>query len=469
MAQAPTTPMLLPLEPPSRQDLIHALAHARSTWVECAASDLGSVARGKRVHADDFVAAAGCRLPSVVWGLTVSAGESAEVFGPLLPKSYDDVRLVPDLHTLVQRPGRVQECSVICEPAGRLRSGLGEWDACALSPRAALRAVLRQYEAAGLAALVAPELELFLLNRNAAAQGGLEAARPTPTSPVQERACEAYSLERLTHFEAYFDELRAACVAMEIPWSGHAHESALSQFEVNFHPGEPLAQADAVFRFKRLARELAARHGFLTCFAAKPFWDQPGVGTHWHVSLQRRDRNGWPHVFATPQGEDSEALHHFIGGLQQDAGAAMALLAPYDMSYDRIRLSDASPTHARWGHEARSLAFRIPASGASGRRVENRLPGGDANPYLTLVATLGLGLRGLTQASPPQAEADALALPRSLPEALQALAQSTALRELLGEPLWALFGALKRHEHAQRAALADGRQDWDMRYLIELA
>lgn len=466
---APTPHMSLPLLPPSRENLIHALAHAGSTWVECAASDLGSVARGKRVHADDFVAAAGCRLPSVVWGLTASAGESAEVFGPLLPKTYDDVHLVPDLATLYPRPGRAQECTVICEPTGPLRNAQGEFDASALSPRAALRRVTAGYERAGLAALVAPELELFLLSRTAQAPG-LEAARPTPQSPVQERACEAYSLERLSHFEPYFDALRAECQALDIPWSGHAHESALSQFEVNFHPGEPLAQADAVFRFKRLARELAARHGFLACFAAKPFLDQPGVGTHWHVSLQRRDRAGWPHVFATPQGEDSEALHHFIGGLQHEAGAAMALFAPYDMSYDRIRLSDASPSHASWGHDARSLAFRIPASGASSRRVENRLPGGDANPYLTLAATLGLGLQGMTQAQPPHSGApEHLALPRSLPQALAALAHSQALREVLGEPLWALLGALKRHEHAERAALAHPRKDWDLRHLIELA
>ncbi|MBQ0936215.1 glutamine synthetase family protein [Ideonella paludis] len=461
--------MLLPLAPPSRQDLIHALAHAGSTWVECATSDLGSVARGKQVHADDFVSAAGCRLPSVVWGLTVSAGESAEVFGPLLPKTYDDVHLVPDLTTLAKRPGRAQECTVICEPTGRLRHAGGEFDASALSPRAALRRVIAGYERAGMAALVAPELELFLLSRSAQAPG-LEAALPSPHAPVQERACEAYSLERLSHFEPYFDELRTQCQALEIPWSGHAHESALSQFEVNFHPGEPLSQADAVFRFKRLAREVAARHGFLACFAAKPFLDQPGVGTHWHVSLQRRDRRGWPHVFATPEGEDSAALLHFIGGLQCEAAAAMALFAPYDMSFDRIRLSDASPSHASWGHDARSLAFRIPASGASSRRVENRLPGGDANPYLTLAATLSLGLRGLTQAQPPQSgAAESLALPRSLPEALDALTRSQALRELLGDPLWALFLALKRHEHAERSATANPRQEWDLRHLIELA
>jgi glutamine synthetase len=79
--------------------------------------------------------------------------------------------------------------------------------------------------------------------------------------------------------------------------TGYAHESAYAQFEVNFRPGEPLAQADAVFRFKRLARQVAERHGFLASFIAKPFLDQPGAGMHWHFSLQQT-RDGanacWP-------------------------------------------------------------------------------------------------------------------------------------------------------------------------------
>jgi glutamine synthetase len=238
---------------------------------------------------------------------------------------------------------------------------------------------------------------------------------------------------------------------------------------VNFRPGAPLAQADAVFRFKRVAREVAARHGFLASFAAKPFLDQPGTGMHWHFSVQRTAA-AWPHLFAHEGGESSDELGHFIAGLQSHTPAAMAFFAPFDMAYDRIALSDASPSHASWGAEDRSFAFRIPSSGASARRVENRLPGGDANPYLTVAATLGLGLVGLRTARAPHPGADAAhALPRTLTTALDALADSTTLRELFGAPLVDAFVAIKRHEHAERAALADPRQQWDLHHLIELA
>src|SRR5690606_36299042 len=167
---------------------------------------------------------------------------------------------------------------------------------------------LAQYAEMGLQATVAPELELFLLQRHGTT---IEAARAHPDSPGFERACEQYSLERTAHFEPFFDELYAGCEVLGIPVSGHLHEASLSQYEVNFRPGPALAQADAVFRFKRLAREIAARRGILASFAAKPFLDQPGAGVHWHFSLQHTGADvAWRHVFATPDGLGSPALMH---------------------------------------------------------------------------------------------------------------------------------------------------------------
>lgn len=458
-------PVIHPLSPPSHEVLLTALtrheAQVPVRRIECAMADFSSVARGKLVGRDDWLNHGGCKLPSVVLGLTLTGGEPEAVFGPVLPESYADMHLVPDLSTLACRPGRSGEMTVICEPAGALGNGL---DASALSPRGALRSVLARLQGAGLRANVAPELELFLLERHP--QQGLGAARGQPDSPARELAVEAFSLERTSHFEAYFDDLYAACETLGIPVCGHAHESALSQYEVNFQPGEPLSQADAVWRFKRLARELAARHGFLASFAAKPFLDQPGTGMHWHVSLQHTDARDWPHVFGLPDGASAPALAHFVAGLQAEAAATMAFLAPFDMSYDRIRLSDAAPSHASWGEESRSLAFRIPASGPAARRVENRLPGGDANPYLALATTLGLGLQGLLTRQAPVA---GQALPTTLAQALDALQASEPLRLLLGNPLVNAWTGIKRHESAERHAHADPRQDWDLRHLVELA
>jgi glutamine synthetase len=147
----------------------------------------------------------------------------------------------------------------------------------------------------------------------------------------------------------------------------------------------------------------------------------------------------------------------------------MAFFAPHDMAFDRIALSDACPSSASWGYDDRAVAFRIPQSSPQNRRIENRLPGGDANPYLTVAATLGLGLAGIEQGLRPAAESAGVALPRSLPQACDALERSALMRELFGDPLVDLFVALKRHESAERNGAADPRHHWDLVHLVELA
>jgi len=465
------------LPTPDRSAVLAALAQlsaAPVAAIECAVGDFTSVARGKSVGPADFVGMAGCRFPSVVFGLTLTAGEPETVFGPLLPASYLDISLVPDLATLSAQPGREGSAAVICEPVGPLHAQRYGRAICAseLSPRAALRRVLARLDQAGLVATVAPELELFLVDRREHdGQVSLHAPASREGAPARERACEAYSLERTGHFAAYFDALFAACHLQGIPVCGHAHEAAYSQYEVNFMPGEPLAQADAVFRFKRLARQAAAQFGFLATFAPKPFLDQPGTGMHWHFSLQHKDGASASHTnaFAHPDGSDRDTLGAFIGGLQRHADAAMAFFAPHDMAFDRIRLSNASPSSASWGHDDRGVALRIPQSSAQNRRIENRLPGGDANPYLVVAATLGLGLAGIEQGLRPAGESAGVALPRTLPQACDALEASAPMRELFGDPLVDLFVALKRHESAERNAAADPRHHWDLVHLVELA
>ena len=450
-------------------DFIAATQALGAQRIECALADFTSLARGKWLAVDEFIAQRGCRLPNVLFGMTVTGGWPEHLFGTLMPNGYGDMQLVPDLATLRPRPGRAHEATVLCEAEGRwYSSALGrEVAASELSPRSLLKKVLAQYAELGLQATVAPELEMFLLQRKGAT---LQGARPHPEAPSHETTCEQYSLERTAQFEPFFDALFTGCETLGIPVSGHLHEASLSQYEVNFRPGPALQQADAVFRFKRLAREIAARQGFQASFAAKPFADQPGTGMHWHFSLQRI-AGEWPHVFATPDGAPSPELMRFIAGLQAHTPAAMALFAPYDMSFDRITLSDSSPTHADWGLDDRHAAFRIPAATSPAAvRVENRLPGGDASPYLTVAASLAFGLDGMQRRLEPSAgKHAAIALPRSLPDAIAALANNQPTRAILGEAMVALFVELKRNEHDERQATAHPRQDWDLTHLIDFA
>jgi len=457
------------LPSPSNEALCSALEALGARRVECCIADFSSNARGRTVSREDFLAGGGCRLSSVVLGLTITAHSPAGVFGHILPSSYRDVELRADPDTLVAQVGRPLAATVLCEPHGALRAEATgrELDANALSPRAALRRVLARLEQAGLRAMVAPELEFYLLNRPAdPGVSDLIAARSTPASPARERGCEAGSAERAGYFAPYFDELFDACERVNIPVSGYAHESSFSQYEVNFRPGPPLQQADAVFRFKRLAREVAVRHGFLASFLAKPFLDQPGAGMHWHFSLQQID-DGRNAFLATGGDSDGPRLEQFVAGLQRHASAATALFAPYDNSYDRITRADASPSEAGWGLDDRTLAFRIPTSSATNRRVENRLPGADASPYLIVAATLGLGLTGIEQGW--QVLSHAPALPRTLAQALDCLDADLLLRSLLGDPLVDLYCAVKRGESALRNSHPQPRPAWDLVHLPEQA
>ncbi len=445
-----------------------ALDATGARLVECCIADFSSNARGKTVSREDFLAMGGCRLASVVLGLTLVGENAHELFGQILPSSFQDVDLVADPDTLVGQLGRPRAATVICEPRGHLRAEVSgrEFDAADLSPRVALRRVLQRLEAAGFSARVAPELEFYLFNRRpGGAPSELIAASPHPGSPLLETGCEADSAERAGHFAPYFDDLFDACEAMRIPVTGYAHESALSQFEVNFHPGAPLQQADAVFRFKRLARQVAARHGFLASFLAKPFLTEPGAGMHWHFSVQQK-KDGRNAMLAADD-SDGPRLRHFVAGLQRHAEAATALYAPYDNSYDRIIRTDSSPSRATWGLDDRLVAFRIPASSPANRRVENRLPGADASPYLIVATTLGLGLAGIERRWEPR-EGGA-ELPRTLGAALDHLQSDAVLRDILGANLVDFYCGLKRSESALRNAVADPRTNWDLVYLTEQA
>lgn len=438
--------------------------------IECVAADFGSQARGKVLARERFLAERSARLPSVVFGTTLSGGEPAAVFEQLIPPTYPDVELRPDLATLVPQPFAERQLSVICDVHGRVPSPRGdgaEVDLAGLAPRTLLQRALALLAAQGWQARVAPELEFFLF-APWPGHGPLRAAASPTAAAAQEPANELYGAERASLFSRYFDALWQACEAQRIPITGYAHEAARSQYEVNFAPGEPLAQADAVWRFKRLARELALRLGFVASFMAKPEPDDVGTGLHWHASLLRADGRN---LFSAADGGAAPALLHALGGLQALAPAGLALLAPHANAYLRLSRADAAPASADWGWDNRSAAFRIPACGPDNRRVELRLPGGDANPYLTLAWLLGALHQGLTQRlqpSPPLTGAartdSAQALPRSLDAALAHL--DALPGAIFDDAFKTAFHAIKHHELAERAACADPHRDWDLALLL---
>ncbi|WP_313430993.1 glutamine synthetase family protein, partial [Pseudomonas sp.] len=305
----------------------------------------------------------------------------------------------------------------------------------ALSTRGQLKAVIARYAALGLAPVVATELEFFVFAPNTDPQQPF--LPPMGKDGRRELGHSAFSVSSNNGLRPFFQEVYQCMAALGLPRDTFMHEMGVSQFEINLLHGDPLLLADQTFLFKHLLKEVALKHGLSVVCMAKPLAHTPGSSMHIHQSVVEiaSGRN----VFSDEQGQPTEAFYHFIGGQQACMADFTALFAPNVNSYQRLCHPYASPNNACWSEDNRAAGLRIPASAPVARRVENRLPGADANPYLAIAASLAAGLHGIEQRLQPapaiQGEFEVpepLSLPCTLHAALERLKRSALARELFG-------------------------------------
>jgi glutamine synthetase len=245
------------------------------------------------------------------------------------------------------------------------------------------------------------------------------------------------------------------------------HEIGAGQMEINFQHGDPLGLADKVFYFKRTLREAALKHDMYATFMAKPMGGEPGSAMHVHQSVV--DTETGRNIFSTPDGAPAPIFRHYIGGLQRYMPSAMAIVAPYVNSYRRIVRHTAAPINLQWGVDNRTVGFRVPVSGSQDRRVENRIIGADANPYLALAVTLACGYLGMTEQLEPTPMVEGSAydmpgeLPQGLPEALTLLRGEDKLRDVLGERFIDVYAAIKDLEHQEFMTVIS---PWEREHLL---
>ena len=279
---------------------------------------------------------------------------------------------------------------------------------------------------------------------------------------------QSYSIDAVNDFDPFFMELSTFCDQHQLGVETLIHEAGPGQMEINFSHGEPLELADRVFLFKRAVRETALRHGVFATFMAKPMEGEPGSAMHIHQSIV--DADG-ANIFSRADGGPSELFHHFIGGLQTYIPQVMPMFAPYVNSYRRLAPYMSAPINVRWGHDNRTCGIRVPKSGPASRRVENRVPGVDANPYLAMAATLAcgwLGLQGGLQPSEPtQGSAWNVSheLPRHLEDAIEAMRACEPMKEILGETFVDAFCAVKELEYATYNRVISS---WEREHLLLL-
>jgi glutamine synthetase len=430
----------------------------RITEVECLVPDMTGNARGKFIPADKFVKE-DSRLPESILVQTVT-GDYTDVHSELVGPIDGDMMLEPDPDTLRLVPWAGDPTAQIIHDC-YTRDG----DLHPLATRSVLKRVLDLYEAEGWVPIVAPEVEFYLVQKNIDPDSELQP--PIGRSGRREAGRQSYSIDAVNEFEPIVEEMYDFCEAQELEVDTLIHESGLAQMEINFLHGEALNLADQAFVFKRTMRETALRHGIYATFMAKPMEHEPGSALHIHQSII--DEETGQNIFSNEDGSEHERFRHFIGGLQYFTPGAIAFFAPSVNSYRRFAPDIAAPINLHWGYDNRTTGLRVPDSGPSARRVENRFPGADANPYLAIAVSLACGYLGMKQKLEPSEphEGDAflepIAVARSLEEALRLLEEDNDLKDVLGPRFVKAYIAVKQEEFE---AFNKVISSWEREYLL---
>lgn len=428
--------------------------------VDVLLNDLNGVFRGKRLPvASLYRLDKGCYFPASVYamdilgntveeaGLGQALGEPDNICfpveGTLSPSATDPQRLAQVLLTMCHQDGTPFD----------------------VEPRNVLNHLWQRLRNRGLFPAVAVELEFYLVDKKRDADGAIQPPC-SPGSDERNRQSQVYSVDNLDCFSAVLHDIDRLARLQGIPADGALAEASPGQFEINLHhTRNVLSACDYAVRMKRLIRQVAENHGMNATFMAKPYEAWAGSGMHVHISLQdAADHN----AFITDDGSDSPLLKRVLAGMIDLMPASMALLAPNVNAWRRFQPGMHVPLQASWGHNNRTVALRIPCGEAENHRVEYRVAGADANPYLVMAAVLAGLLHGIDNQLPlPSAitgnghDAEGMSLPVRQSDALEKFAQSHPLQKLLGERFSFVWHSCKLHElrHFERLITAT-EIDW---------
>jgi len=427
--------------------------------VECVIPDMTGIARGKILPKDLFLAGESMRLPKSVLLNTVHGEQPNNT--PYVGATDPDMVCVPDAATIRVVPWANERVALVIHDCSNF-----DGEPVGLAPRSVLRRVLARYRERGWRPVVAPEMEFYLVARNTNPHEPL--SPPMGRTGLAEQGRQSYSIDAVNDFDPFFQELTTFCKQHELGVETLIHEAGAGQMEINFTHGDALELADRVFLFKRAVRETALRHGIFATFMAKPMETEPGSAMHVHQSVvDGAGRN----VFSNADGGESALFRHFIGGLERYVPPATLLFAPHVNSFRRLSRFQSAPMNVHWGYDNRTCGIRIPNSGPVNRRVENRVPGVDVNPYLAMAATLACGYLGMVERLEPSAPTLESAehihgdLPRNLEDAINQLRLCRPLAEMLGPLFVQAFCEVKELEFATFSRVISS---WEREHLMLL-
>ena len=414
------------------------VAHPGVAWIDLILFDMNGIPRGKRFRRDDLrdVAKSGVMMPASVFILD-PRGNSIEETNRLWETGDPDVVFRMLAGTLCPVPlgdGRRAQAVIV----------VAEHDD--LDPREVLKAQVAALKAGGRTPVVAVELEFYVTKPTANGDFTLNTPDGLTDDPDMPKT---FGFEELDALAPFIDDIYKVARAQNLPLDAVMQESGPGQFEINLkHRDDAVAAALDGVLLKRAVKAAAKTHGLDATFMAKPHHDWCGSGMHIHVSLiDDKGRN----LFAGESG--APLFHHVIGGLQTTMCDFMAVWAQSANAYRRYVPKSYVSMTAHWGINNRNVALRIPRASGAGTRVEHRVAGADANPFLVLAAILAGVRHGIDQKIAPGPIAEGMAdnceapsLPTAWVNALDHFDRSEVVRDAFGSAFQDVYTKLKQTE-----------------------
>jgi glutamine synthetase len=325
----------------------------------------------------------------------------------------------------------------------------------------------------GLKVVVATEVEFYLLANSDDQTPKPRTGRILGTG-LQQGGTQYCNPEDMAEFDQFLEGIRLACQAQNLPATTAHLEFAPGQFEINLHHvDDVLTACDHGVLLKRLIKGVAAQQGMGATFMAKPFAGEPGSGLHIHISVYDEDGNN---IFADPDSDETppvgERMRHAIGGLGEMMAHSQLVFAPNANSYRRLQPGCYAPLSPNWGYNHRNVSLRIPVSDAKNLRIEHRVAGADANPYLVMACVLAGIHHGLSNRCDPGTpvaegeylEGEKITLATNMPQAMENWRASELLPRYLGEDYWKLFEVARRDEYDHfHAVISNVDYEWYLR------
>jgi glutamine synthetase len=440
-------------------------AHPETRYLETLTVDMNGILRGKRAQRDDFgkLFKGGMNLCAAT-AILDSRGNTFDS----IPYGVNDGD--PDVKG-VAVPGSLAPVPWVALPTAQVLIEMQNFDGSPYprDPRNVLKKALQPLHDMGLHPVMATELEFYLVEHDG------ERFRPKmpciPGSDQPQPGLQYAMMEDLYEVDDFLADLDAICIAQNIPAGAALSEFSPGQFEVNLHHvDDPVLACDHAVLLKRAVKAAARKNGLGATFMAKPFAETAGSGLHLHMSLL--DDNG-NNVFAgkSRDGAFSDRLRHVVGGLSAVMAESMAIFAPNANSYRRHAPGNYVPASPTWGVNHRGVAMRVPLAAAANTRIEHRVAGADANPYMVVAAILAGVHHGLHEGCepPPMTPEGAeigydVTVPIRWPQALDTFDAATVLPHYLGEAYCKLFAQCRREEEGNYNAEVPTKDfDWYLR------